>query len=236
MAVMIGSARIGENGRITGGAAGDQKQASVPDKKGEVSMQEFYVHSKGWVILRPRSSKQAGLIAKAMERACNNPNLGYDQAGRLGVIKYGTGSAVPTECDCSSLVRQCIIEATGVDPGNFSTASEVSALLYTKLFDRIYYTTPKELKLGDILVTRCKGHTAVVTHADNGLPVLKRGSKGGHVKELQTLLNYASFGAQLTVDGIFGSITEIAVISFQKLHGLKADGIVGPLTWAALQG
>ena len=236
MAVMIGSARIGENGRITGGAAGDQKQASVPDKNGEVSLQEFYVHSKGWVILRPRSSKQAGLIAKAMERACNNPNLRYDQAGRLGVIKYGTGSTVPTECDCSSLVRQCIIEATGVDPGNFNTASEVSALLYTKLFDRVYYTTPKELKLGDVIVTRCKGHTAVVTHADNGLPVLKRGSKGGHVKELQTLLNYAGFGAQLTVDGIFGSLTEIAVISFQKLHGLKADGIVGPLTWAALQG
>lgn len=234
MPVIIGSARIDERGKLSNGAAGDQKQTTTPDTKGEVSMQNFYVHKKGWVILRPRSSKQAGLIAKAMERACNNPNLGYDQAGRLGVIKYGTGSAVPTECDCSSLVRQCIIEGTGVDPGNFNTASEVSALLYTKLFDRIVCNGASDVKVGDILVTKAKGHTAIVVQS-SGYPTLKKGSRGGYVKELQTMLNYASFGARLTVDGIFGSLTEIAVISFQKIRGLHADGIVGPLTWAELE-
>ena len=34
MSIIIGSARMGENGKITGGAAGDQKQTSVPDYKG----------------------------------------------------------------------------------------------------------------------------------------------------------------------------------------------------------
>lgn len=234
MPVIIGSARIDERGKLSGGAAGDQKQGAVPDRKGEVSMQDFYMHKKGWVILRPRKAAHAVEIAKAMERACNNANLGYDQAGRLGVVKYGTGSAIRTECDCSSLVRQCVKEGTGVDPGNFNTASEVSALLYTKLFDRIVCNGASDVKVGDILVTKTKGHTAIVLQS-SGYPTLRKGSRGGYVKELQTMLNYASFGARLTVDGIFGSLTEIAVISFQKIRGLHADGIVGPLTWAELE-
>lgn len=65
-------------------------------------------------------------------------------------------------------------------------------------------------------------------------PILRRGSKGGYVKELQTILNY-EYGAHLVVDGIFGPLVEIAVISFQKMRGLRADGIVGPKTWAELQ-
>ena len=70
--------------------------------------------------------------------------------------------------------------------------------------------------------------------ATGAYPTLRRGSKGGYVKELQTLLNYG-YGAHLSVDGIFGSLTEIAVISFQKMRGLRADGIVGPKTWAELR-
>lgn len=65
-------------------------------------------------------------------------------------------------------------------------------------------------------------------------PTLRRGSKGGYVKELQTILNY-NFGYNLKVDGIFGSLTQIAVIGVQKLRGIKADGIVGPKTWAELK-
>lgn len=65
-------------------------------------------------------------------------------------------------------------------------------------------------------------------------PTLRKGSKGGYVKELQTILNY-NYGAHLVVDGVFGSLTQIAVISFQKLKGLVADGIVGPKTWAELK-
>lgn len=35
-------------------------------------------------------------------------------------------------------------------------------------------------------------------------------------------------------DGVFGPKTKAAVISFQKSHHLTADGIVGPITWNAL--
>ena len=34
MSIIIGSARIDERGKTTGGAAGDQKQTSKPDYKG----------------------------------------------------------------------------------------------------------------------------------------------------------------------------------------------------------
>lgn len=65
-------------------------------------------------------------------------------------------------------------------------------------------------------------------------PTLRKGSKGGYVKELQTILNY-NYGAHLSVDGCYGPLTEIALISFQKLRGLKADGICGPKSWAELK-
>lgn len=57
--------------------------------------------------------------------------------------------------------------------------------------------------------------------------VLRRGSKGAAVKELQKLL-------KLVPDGVFGSVTEEAVKSFQEVNGLKSDGVVGPATMAKL--
>lgn len=164
MAVIIGSARIDERGRASGGTAGDQKQTgSGDDFKGEVSMQNFYVHSKGWYVLRPKSSEMAERITTNMILACNNPNLGYDQNQRLGVISKGINSAVKTECDCSSLVRACIKEAAGTDPGNFTTLNETETLEKTGLFElRRQYVTGLRLYPGDVLVTKTKGHTAVV--------------------------------------------------------------------------
>lgn len=64
-------------------------------------------------------------------------------------------------------------------------------------------------------------------------PVLRLGAEGANVRLLQTSLN--AHGGGLTVDGDFGPKTERAVIAFQKANGLKPDGIVGRLTWAALE-
>lgn len=64
-------------------------------------------------------------------------------------------------------------------------------------------------------------------------PVLRRGSKGEAVRHLQELL--AGQGHALgRVDGDFGERTDAAVRIFQKLKGLKPDGIVGTQTWAQL--
>lgn len=169
--VIIGSARMGENGRITGGKVGDQKQKAVPDYSGEVSMQNFYHHRKGWYILRWLDPVYAEECAKAMYRACNNVNIGYDQNQRTGILKVGTRTTTRTECDCSALVRQCVKEAAAVDPGNFTTLNEVEVLRKTGLFaEKIKYKGGTPLYNGDILVTCSKGHTAVVVSA---LPRIK---------------------------------------------------------------
>ena len=170
MGVMIGSARLDERGKINGGKAGDQKQISTPDYKGEVSQQPFYVHSKGWIVLRPKDRNIAMRIAANMIRACNNMHIGYDQYGRLGIIKYGTSTDTDTECDCSSLVRQCVKEASGKDAGDFNTSTEVNAFMKTGLFEKIPYTKGMPLYEGDVLVTKTKGHTAVVTVGDENTP------------------------------------------------------------------
>ena len=165
--VIIGSARIDERGRASGGAAGDQKQHTAPDYAGEVSQQEFYVHEKGWYVLRPKDAEIAARIAANMVTACNNPNVGYDQGNRLGVIRYGVASTVKTESDCSSLVRACIKEATGYDPGDFTTSGEAAALEASGLFEkRKSYTPGMKLYAGDVLVTKTKGHTVVVTEGN----------------------------------------------------------------------
>lgn len=61
---------------------------------------------------------------------------------------------------------------------------------------------------------------------------VKRGSRGAAVHLLQERLRWKGYA--IAVDGIFGPDTEFIVKSFQRLHGLAADGIVGPRTWGAL--
>ena len=161
--VIIGSARIDERGKLSGGKAGDQKQTAVPDYNGEVSLQYFYFHKKGWYIFRAKDPGVAKKLGAAMMTACNNNNIGYDQNNRLEIIKKGIRSTSKTECDCSSLVRACIIEATGKDVGNFTTSTECAVLGASGLFEpKKQYKNGTKLCTGDILVTQSRGHTVIV--------------------------------------------------------------------------
>ena len=64
------------------------------------------------------------------------------------------------------------------------------------------------------------------------LSVLRKGSKGEEVKTLQRLLN--AFGANLSVDGDFGSLTESALKEYQTRNSLQIDGICGEKSWNSL--
>lgn len=64
-------------------------------------------------------------------------------------------------------------------------------------------------------------------------PTLVLGSAGTYVEILQEDLVAHGFTA-LKEDGDFGPVTLMDVKSFQGKIGLVKDGIVGPLTWAAL--
>jgi putative chitinase len=59
--------------------------------------------------------------------------------------------------------------------------------------------------------------------------LLKNGSKGEEVKQLQAKLGLAA-------DGIFGNGTEAKVKEWQAANGLTADGIVGDATWSKMFG
>ncbi|MBR3020280.1 MAG: peptidoglycan-binding protein [Clostridia bacterium] len=63
--------------------------------------------------------------------------------------------------------------------------------------------------------------------------ILRNGDTGAAVALLQTGLNRAGYGP-LPTDGIFGPRTAAAVERFQRGHGLRADGVAGPLTESAL--
>ena len=70
-------------------------------------------------------------------------------------------------------------------------------------------------------------------------PMLRRGSRGSAVHDLQRRLNrwIARSGARLSplaVDGIFGSRTDRAVRALQRAQRIAVDGVVGPITWGRL--
>lgn len=68
-----------------------------------------------------------------------------------------------------------------------------------------------------------------------GQRTLRYGDRGGDVSALQRSLNALGFGVG-DVDGVFGPRTRQALQQFQASRGLAADGQVGPLTRAQLDG
>ena len=248
MAVKVGSARIDENGKTHGGKAGDQNGK-------EVSTQAWYRHKKGWRVLRCKSADKADKIARAMQAACDNANIGYDQYQRDTLYNaakpLGFDPArvdTPCETDCSALVRVCCAYA-GIPVDNFRTTNEAGVLLrsgaFTELKESRYTDQSAYLRRGDILVTRTQGHTVVVlsngskaettSTEEASRTILKRGMKGEDVSRLQRRL--MELGYELPrygADGEYGGETAAAVRAFQADRKLAADGVAGETTLAAL--
>ena len=162
MAVKIGSARSSYGNT----SPGDQNGGK------EVSTENWYLHSKGWVVLRALDPEARERIAVAMERACDNNDIGYSQGTRLTLFNdvkaAGFDPARTTKkvnTDCSALVRVCVHYA-GIEVGNFITSNEVSMLMGTGAFEKFtddaHCKSSDRLLRGDILVTKTKGHTVVV--------------------------------------------------------------------------
>lgn len=117
--VRVGSARSNENGGINGGKPGDQKNGR------EVSTQDWYLHSKGWVVIRAKDKPVRDLIAHNMESICANNNIGYCQEHRPSLTALAAGYGYdasrvtkPCETDCSEAVRVCCLYA-GVKVASF---------------------------------------------------------------------------------------------------------------------
>ena len=208
-------------------------------------------------MLRARDAGTRDKIARCMQAACDNPSIGYDQYERNSLYnaaqEYGFDVSKVTknvECDCSALVRVCCAYAGIMIPVSFRTTDEASVLVATGAFDKLtddlHCRKSTNLLRGDILVTKTQGHTVVVlSDGENaaqelnppalGSRLLKRGSAGADVRELQDRLIRLGYDVGASgADGDFGKATEEAVKAFQTADGLTADGEYGKKTHEAL--
>lgn len=203
--VRIGNARIDENGRVSGGQAGDQTGL-------EVAIEPWYLHKQGWVVIRAKDAKVRERIAICMEAACANDLIGYNQKGSWELYdkskQYGWDCSkvnVTANTDCSSLVRTCVAFAAQKEIAWFSTLNEVTVLDGTKLFDILtdakYTKSSDYLLRGDILCTCTQGHTVVV---------LDNGSKAGQTTT-EPSSNAAQGNTALCGKGIGTAVTKQAM-------------------------
>lgn len=81
-------------------------------------------------------------------------------------------------------------------------------------------------------------------YTEQTLPTLRLGDRGNEVESLQRILLSNGFlgaaGVRLgnpeavTVDGVFGAVTESAIQDLQQRYGLPVTGVVDPATWEVL--
>jgi hypothetical protein len=161
--VKIGHAYSDENNAARGGKVGDQTGK-------ELLVQDWY--NKNWAaVFRAKDTKVAEKIALAMEQACANNNIGYDQGQRTTLYKQAEKQkwnlakiTEKCECDCSSLVSVCVNAANIKVSKDMYTGNQMTVLSNTGKFEILttakYLIKSDYLRRGDILLG--PGHTAVV--------------------------------------------------------------------------
>ena len=202
MATYIVAARIDENGKARGGAAGDQTGKEV--------MRQTLSGSGSWSkILRP--PKNAAVMVTQVNNAAANDNIGYDQSNRTSLYNlakaanWNLSKVGKCECDCSSLIAVlCNCAGFAVSPDMY-TGNEIAALKAVG-FKEIAYAS-STLQAGDVLWR--SGHTAIVVSTTNG--------------SQQPTPSTPSTSAGLAVDGEWGKNTTKAL---QRYLGTPVDGIV----------
>ncbi len=248
--VKISNSGSDEHGNYKGGAAGDQTSR-------EWQIRDWYNRPWNCVLRHPDPAVRA-CLADLATKAANNNRIGYDQYQRqtywneLQKVNYDPSKiTVACEADCSAgvianikaagyiLNRPELQNISCTYTGNMRAGLQAAG--FACLTDSKYLTSSAYLVAGDVLLND-KHHTA--TAVTNGIqsdgstpkaatmPLIKKGSKGSAVLQLQKMLN--AKGYKLTEDGDFGSKTEAAVKAYQKANGLEVDGEVGPMTWGVL--
>lgn len=227
---MISNCGHDENGRYSGGAAGDQTGS-------EWQIRSWY--NRPWnVVLRYPDRKVGDLIADLAIQAANNNDIGYDQGQRL-TFWYALQNVgylpknIKTKCetDCSAGVLS-IVKAVGyllgiqalkdVDPNGWtgSMVSQLRAAGFKTLFDPKYLTSDKYLIPGDILLNE-QYHTAI--NVSTGASAGVRQPYTQNIKYGQVWLNCyygefleKTFGELLEEDGIYGPKSRSAALAIWK--------------------
>ena len=226
----VGSARIGENGKATGGKRGDQTGQ-------EVTVQPAYMHKNGWIGYRAKDANIANALAWLMMIACASNEVGYNQNERYLIFWTNIQKNVPTNADCSTLVPWCVRQAgINIDINGIWTGNLGERLLATGAFEKVAINSISDMCTGDILVdSKGTSHTVIVTEGRDRLsgnyfdepePILYPGNENEEVIKLQKFFNQFC-GTDLRPDGVFGDKTKFALVCFQTAWRLTADGIYG---------
>ena len=110
-----------------------------------------------------------------------------------------------------------------------------------EIYVRSYYDYPWDcvLRYGVGVAENATTTTVSKTETVNTkIPTIRDGNTGSAVLSMQLLLihKWAISCGPDGADGDFGANTDTALRRFQNQRGLAADGVCGPLTWAALIG
>lgn len=195
MAKYIAHASIDENGKISGGSAGDQTGK-------EICIRTWY--SKQWnYVLRLKDEAVRKQFGNNMIDLAKNNNVGYDQNQRNTLLsqakKVGfdfSKITAKSECDCSSAVTACILGAVYkirgeaayerayaglVTSGNCATTSTLRNTLtklgyITAYSSSAYVAGTSKAVYGDIYI---KEGSHVVCYIDAGSKVSVSGSSAG---------------------------------------------------------
>lgn len=239
MAIKIGHASADERGKANSGKAGDQTG-------GEVCIRTWY--SSPWdAVLRPKKAAQAEKMAKAMEAACANKNIGYDQYQRNDLYTQAkkvnwdlAKITTPCETDCSALVTVCA-QCAGIDVAYISGNAPYTGIMkaqflktgaFELLTERKYLTSDAYLMRGDILL-RTSGHTAMA---------LENGAQSGKKTSSSNKITTSAGGEKVTVTlntlrkGSTGeNVKALQILLNGRGHNCgTADGEFGSLTHIAV--
>lgn len=193
---MISNSGHDENGRYSGGKAGDQG--------GEWTIREWY--SRPWnVVLRHPDANKRELIAKLAEEAARNDLIGYDQNERTTFWYHLMASGyrpsqitIKCEADCSAGVA-AICKAVGyltnddkmsrisIDAYTGNLKSVLTNAGFTAYTSSKYTSSPDYLLRGDILL--CEGHHTATN--------LTNGSKASASSTTTTTTSSSSTGSNL---------------------------------------
>lgn len=259
----IAQASIDENGRITGGVAGNQNGKELN------TCNVYSSSSKPWYSVIANDPRVLAEMNRQGKAAVANPFIGYDQNQRNTILVQARKANwdlaainIACECDCSSLLATVMICAVyrvlgqaagdivynalyagGNLPATGNFKSKLSSL------GEYFHTGGASFTAGYGLVR--DGHAVIVVDAlvssgtlssgaasTSGFASSKypcKGWTGAEVKRLQQALIDKGYSCGTSgVDGSFGKDTEAAVRKFQTDRGLAVDGIVGPVTQTAL--
>ena len=166
----------------------------------------------------------------------------------LRVGSSGTDVAV-IQRQLNRIARDYPFFGTLTVDGNFGTSTEEVVKKFQKQFNLTadgvvgkstwYKISYIYVSVKDLAELTSEGEVSEgsVSGGEWGGTVLQSGSRGSEVEQVQFWLNALSLydsSLAVSVDGVYGPVTQRAVQNYQRLRGLTVDGKVGRLTWDAL--